>query len=269
MTRFDPWLARWGLIPDGPVRDTPASRLLPVRCLDRPAMLKVTRSDEERAGYALMVWWHGEGAARVLACEGDALLMARATGRRSLLHMSRTGEDGAATAALCAVLARLHRPRAGAPPLIPLETWFADLWRFAADPRLARGTVIARQALAAQRERLPLHGDLHHGNVLDFGEEGWLAIDPKGIEGDRAFDHVRLFTNPDLADPRHAVALMPGVFETRLRIVARDAGIDRPRLLRWIVAGAALSAAWLLEDGADATLTLAVMSRALEELDGG
>lgn len=30
-----------------------------------------------------------------------------------------------------------------------------------------------------------LHGDLHHGNVLDFGASGWLAIDPKGLKGER------------------------------------------------------------------------------------
>nr|WP_254915463.1 aminoglycoside phosphotransferase family protein [Haematobacter massiliensis] len=255
-------------MPDGPVIETPCARLLPVRHLGQPAMLKVTQSDEERGGYPLMAWWDGEGAAPVLAWDGDALLMARAIGTRSLLHMSRTGEDAAATTALCEVLARLHRPRAGAPALVRLETWFAGLWRFATDPRLALGAEVARQALADQRERLPLHGDLHHGNVLDFDSAGWLAIDPKGIEGDRAFDHVRLFTNPDLADPRHPVALRPGIFETRLAIVARDGGFDRRRLLRWIVAGTALSSAWLLEDGADATFTLAVMSRALEELDG-
>jgi aminoglycoside/hydroxyurea antibiotic resistance kinase len=41
-----------------------------------------------------------------------------------------------------------------------------------------------------------LHGDLHHGNVLDFGLRGWLAIDPKGLLGERGFDFANIFTNP-------------------------------------------------------------------------
>ena len=31
-----------------------------------------------------------------------------------------------------------------------------------------------------------LHGDIHHGNILDFGARGWLAIDPKRLQGERA-----------------------------------------------------------------------------------
>ncbi len=60
----------------------------------------------------------------------------------------------------------------------------------------------ARSLLAAQREVGALHGDIHHGNILDFGpERGWLAIDPNRLCGDRAFDYANLFCNPDIADP--------------------------------------------------------------------
>jgi streptomycin 6-kinase len=50
--------------------------------------------------------------------------------------------------------------------------------------------------LAEPREVGVLHGDLHHGNVLDFGVRGWLAIDPKGLLGERGFDFANIFTNP-------------------------------------------------------------------------
>jgi streptomycin 6-kinase len=39
--------------------------------------------------------------------------------------------------------------------------------------------------LTTQREKVVLHGDMHHGNVLNFGSRGWLAIDPKGLIGER------------------------------------------------------------------------------------
>ena len=44
---------------------------------------------------------------------------------------------------------------------------------------LVRCAQTARALLAQPREVGVLHGDLHHGNVLDFGVRGWLAIDPK------------------------------------------------------------------------------------------
>ena len=78
---LDDYLARWRLTPDG-AADHPTSRLLPVRQDGVPAMLKVATEPEERRGADTMIWWDGDGAARVLAHEGDALLMERAKGQR-------------------------------------------------------------------------------------------------------------------------------------------------------------------------------------------
>ena len=44
-----------------------------------------------------------------------------------------------------------------------------------------------------------LHGDLHHGNVLSARRRPWLAIDPKGVVGERAFDAGALLYNPRLS----------------------------------------------------------------------
>jgi streptomycin 6-kinase len=59
-------------------------------------------------------------------------------------------------------------------------------------------------SVTAQRA---LHGDLHHENVLDFGERRWLAIDPHGLHGERFFDFANIFTNPDLMIPVIASAV--------------------------------------------------------------
>ena len=64
-----------------------------------------------------------------------------------------------------------------------------------------------------------LHGDIHHDNILDFGKRGWLAIDPKRLQGERGFDYANLFCNPDLADPSRPIAASPGRFARRLEIV--------------------------------------------------
>jgi hypothetical protein len=49
-------------------------------------MLKLSSAEDERAGGLLMEWWSGDGAARVLARDGDALLLERAEGTASLVR---------------------------------------------------------------------------------------------------------------------------------------------------------------------------------------
>jgi streptomycin 6-kinase len=135
---------------------------------------------------------------------------------------------------------------------------------------LARSAAAARELLAAQREILPLHSDLHHDNVLDFGARGWLAIDPKCVIGERAFEYTILFCDPDLADPEPPVATLPGRFERRLEIVLAKSGLERERLLKWILAWCGLSATWFLgDDDPLAEINLAVAERAIVALDAG
>jgi streptomycin 6-kinase len=261
---FDPYLARWDLTPDGAPITTHSSRLLPVRRDGVPAMLKIALEAEERWGATLMAWWGGAGAARVLAHEGDALLLERAVGDGSLVEMARAGRDDEASRIICDVAARLHAPRhRPLPELLPLPRWFAELEPAAARHGgiLRRAAATARELLAAPRDVGVLHGDLHHGNVLDAGPRGWLAIDPKRLVGERGFDFANIFCNPD-----PATATAPGRLSRQATVVAAAAGLDRGRLLRWILAYAGLSAAWILGDGEDPTLDLAVARLAVAEL---
>lgn len=252
---FEPWLTDWGLIRNGAPIVTPRGRLLPVSRDGAPAMLKIATEPEERLGWTLLEWWDGRGAARVLARKGDGLLMERATGSGDLAEMARNGRDAEATEILCDAIAALHEPCGKAPPegLTTLEAWFRDLW-----PAAERGLVpaewaaTARRMLDAQTEIRPLHGDLHHENVLDFEARGWLAIDPKRLIGDRAFDYAILFGDPDLSDPEPPTAVRPEIFAARLDIVGARSGLRRERLLDWIVAWTTLSLVWLLEDGTEA-----------------
>lgn len=250
--KLAPWIARWQLEPDGAPIETATGALLPVLLGTKPAMLKLLLDEEEKTGAMLLGWWTGDGAARVIEADSGAILMERALGRRSLTEMSAAGRDDAATDILCTVAAALHRKRPHPPPdnLIPLETRFRALFARASDfggilPACAGH---ARSLLESQTDIRPLHGDLHHANVLDFGSHGFLAIDPKGLFGERAFDLANIFCNPDLADPALRIARNPVTFERRLGQIARQARLDPERLLRWIAAWGGLSATWFMED---------------------
>ena len=132
---------------------------------------------------------------------------------------------------------------------------------------MSRSAAAARSLLSTQRDVAVLHGDLHHGNVLDFGDRGWLAIDPKGLVGERCFDHANLFCNPDLSDPVPPVATLPDVFASRVGLVADLAGLERDRLLLWILAWAGLSAAWIIDGGTTPATSLAVARLAAAEME--
>jgi len=252
---FEKYLEQWQLTPDGDPIITRGSRLLPVRMAGVPAMLKIALDAEEKFGGALMAWWGGQGAARVFAHEEDALLMERAEGPSSLLDMALAGRDDEASRIVCDVTARLHAPRLHPPPaLVPLAQWFQALPLAAAsgsgEHHGSSGNIfslcaaMAARLLESPRDVVVLHGDIHHRNILDFGARGWLAIDPKRVIGERGFDYANLFCNPELATVR-----APGRLTRQLEVVAEAAGLERKRLLQWIVAYAGLSAAWFLEDG--------------------
>lgn len=103
--------------------------------------------------------------------------------------------------------------------------------------------------------------------MLDFGDRGWLAIDPKGLIGERGFDYANLFCNPDLSNPVPPVAILPDVFTARLALVSDLAALERGRLLLWVLAWAGLSAAWIIEGNETPSTSLAVAQLAAVELD--
>ena len=264
--RLADYLGKWSLQADGAPLHTHTACLLPVLHGGQPAMLKLWTGDDERRAGAVLRWWDGEGAVRVLAAStnDDVLLLERAIGSCSLATLARTGEagDGAATRILCVVAARLHAPRPSSPPLPPLSGCFAALAAAAAHGGVFSAChAVAQDLLAAPQDSVVLHGDLHHANVFDGGARGWLAIDPKGYIGERGFDFANILCNPDAA-----LATCPGRLERQVALIAHEARLDPARLLAWIAAWAGLSAAWHLEDGTPPETALAVATTALAAL---
>jgi streptomycin 6-kinase len=257
---LDGFLARWGLDQDGPARRTPSSVLAPVRRLGARLILKLPLVEEERRGGRLMRAWDGRGAAPVIASDPDgALLLARADDPGILVREASAEGPGAdarddtATRILARAARRLHAvpldPRVVA-DAVPLDVWFREL----VDPErplpasLDRGTGVARELLGGSTARVVLHGDVHHGNVLRFDDaDDWRAIDPKALVGDPGFDTANV-----LANPTPEIAQRPGRLERRARIVAEETGAEVDAVLAWTEAWCALSAAWDVDDAAQA-----------------
>ncbi|GAA4088495.1 hypothetical protein GCM10022392_07170 [Mucilaginibacter panaciglaebae] len=187
--------------------------------------------------------------------------MERALSEPSLIKMSQTGQDEKATTILCQAINNLHNfPKVISFDAVPLQVWFRQL---AVAASLAGGTfqacyAISQQLLDETGGQTLLHGDIHHGNVLYFDNHGWLAIDPKGLIGDRYFEYANLFYNP------WDILIEQERFERRLETVCAVTGLQRGKLLRWIAAWGGLSAAWALQDNISADRTLAIAAMAIQ-----
>lgn len=244
------YVDRWGIQPCGEMVTTSSSWLVPGRWHDRDVMLKVARVAEEARGGRVLAWWAGSAAADVYELSDQAVLMDRADGQRDLAGMCLAGRDDEVTHILCETVAALHdvSARSTAPAdLVPLSLWFQDLIspddaRRHTGP-IARAATMARELVQATgtKEHRVLHGDIHHGNVLDFHGR-WCAIDPKGLFGHRAFDYANIFCNPTTD-----VALSN--FHRRLNIVSQHSGFDIDTVRSWVIAWCALSVIWTDQSG--------------------
>ena len=100
-----------------------------------------------------MSLWNGEGAALVLAKDGDAILLERAEGGRSLAKLASNGKDDEASRIICGVVAKLHalriEPFNG---LFPLPQWFREL-----EPAAARFGGILLKSAATAHDLLATH----------------------------------------------------------------------------------------------------------------
>jgi len=214
--------------------------------------------------------YDGHGAVRLLASDlaHGALLLERADpGTR--LETLVPGSDAEATAAVAAVLQQLHScPLPGPDPgdasgesalpdLVEEVDSFAEyLAEYPPDepdgplPRhlVQRAAELFTELVDSATERVVLHGDLHHANVLASSRSPWLAIDPHGLIGDPGYDIGAMVYNPFLHDHDPALtALVPA----RVEQLADLTGMPVERVVAWGFVKAVLSEVWAWEDGGD------------------
>jgi len=252
--------SRWKVSDPFLLTETFSSRIWKVRLPDGgPAVVKDLKPfddvEDELRGAHLLSWRRGKGLVRLLGMDGQRMLLEYA-GEKMLTHVLDKKGDDAATEIAAEVMAELFSPsdHPAPPDLQPLAERFESLLRKAkADGAKGKASLyveaaaIAERLLGDQREVRPLHGDLHHENIL-HGRRGWLAIDPKGLIGDPAYDMANMFYNPLERDD---LCLDPVRIAGMAEILSRRLKQDPRHLLDHAVAYGCLSAAWHAEDGND------------------
>ncbi len=118
--------------------------------------------------------------------------------------------------------------------------------------------------LASTNQQVVLHGDLHHWNILKAQRQTWLALDPKGVIGDPAFEVAAWMHNP--MDELHTWPNLGRILSRWLDQFSEILELDRQRLLGWSLAQCVLSAWWCIEDQSgcfESTLAIAKELHAL------
>ena len=211
--------------------------------------------DEARRQIAALRAYDGQNACQLIAADEErcVLLLARIRPGNTLEAIARH-DDEAATRIGASVMRALWRPVSEPSTFVGLETWFEAFSRYRARhgisgslpaALLTHAEALAESLITSTNEPALLHGDLHHGNILDAGEGRWLAIDPKGVLGDRGYEVGPFLLNPlDLT-------LDAALLSRRLEVFAEMLAYDWDRLRDWGVAHATLSACWSIEDHGD------------------
>ncbi|MFC9328497.1 aminoglycoside phosphotransferase family protein [Kitasatospora sp. NPDC057015] len=259
------FLDRWSLRPDGRPAHGAVALVLPVLRADgSPAALKLQPVDEETRDEPLALrTWGPRHAVGVLDNDPatGALLLERLDATRTL---AAEPDGTAALQCLAELLAQLSAvPAPGglrqladlAGAMVDRAPACAPLLADRTERRLlATCAAAVRELLDEPGDRL-LHWDLHYDNVLaplptgqSPGRARWLAIDPKPLAGDPAFDLLPALRNrwEDVV----ATGDVSGAVRRRFHLMTEVLDLDRDRAVGWTLGRVLQNALWDIADGA-------------------
>jgi streptomycin 6-kinase len=202
---------KWRLEPQGEFFSTHSSLLCRVKYNQQNAILKIVEPDDDEAQSAsILKYFNGNGCVKILNDHKHAFLLEyinTANDTQSLEEMALNGKIPQATHILCDIIDKIHEEKQTPLPTntISFTARFEDMKKHINEGRVAKDRLAqCRAALTLTSELIKthqtknklLHGDIHHFNVLKDTNRGWLAIDPKGFIGPKAYEYASIFCNP-------------------------------------------------------------------------
>lgn len=195
-------------------------------------------------------FYNGNGSVKLLASDGQkyGMLLARVEPGTTLRSFFPQNENAAIQYA-CAVMKKLHSRQLPSHAGFPsIKNWFSLFNRLEIPLELHHQVKLAHDIVdelqsSAQSLHL-LHGDLHHDNILLDASGTGIAIDPKGVIGEAAYEVGAFMCNPtDLSSQPN----IPALLEARLEQFSKTLNIDRTRLAKACYARIILSACWTVQ----------------------
>lgn len=130
-----------------------------------------------------------------------------------------------------------------------LADWL-DLFNYFADRRISQLHIVKAKEISAdliksQTDLYLLHGDLHHENILKQ-TNSWIAIDPKGVVGEFAYEMGAFIRNPfELLVKQKNVK---EIIQNRYTLFSELLNIEQEKIANWTYVQAVLAACWSIQD---------------------
>jgi streptomycin 6-kinase len=199
--------------------------------------------------------FRGQGAVALLDqhAESGAMLLERLLPGKAIIQL----HDKQATDGAILVMGLLHGKVVPEDSFPTVAHWARGLNRLRAtfgggsgpfpNSLVEEAQGISNELLSSMDQPTLLHGDLHHWNILSAHRSPWLAIDPKGVVGEPAYEAGAWVRNPfpDLLKWSN----VKRVIGRRIEQLSNALGVNRERIQGWSLYQAVLSAWWSFEDG--------------------
>lgn len=167
------------------------------------------------------------------------------------IPLSTIADDDEATKIIASIIKKLHKPLPQNYHFIPIAEWTNALSHYRKQyptngllPHhlIEKAYTVFEELFATSEPPVLVHGDLHHDNILSSHRKKWLAIDPKGIAAEPAYETAAMIRNP-YEKLRHISDLKP-ILERRIAILSQELSFDPTRIHKWCFAQTVLSAVW-------------------------
>lgn len=218
------------------------------------AVLKVEFTAEKaRTEYEALKIFNGAGAVKIIEedSESKALLLERAFSGTSLKSIK---DDKKRTSIMIDVMKKLRKPAPKNHEFLFIEDWGESFKRHRKQFNGGVGPFEKQlfdkaektffDLAESQKEKVLLHGDLHHGNILVTEREPYLAIDPKGIIGEAEYEVGAMLRNELPKDKKVAKKTL----DQRINQLSEGLRYDKKRIRQWAFSQAVLAAVWVFED---------------------
>jgi streptomycin 6-kinase len=253
---------RWSIQVQPPLPDLSYNYVAPAQLAGGTAVIfkaGFPRPELQREIEALR-FYAGRGMVRLRRAEpAQAIMLLERLQPGTPLTQLALGDDEAATRLAAQVMQQLWQPAPAEHAFPTTADWGSGWQRLRAEFNGRSGPFPAklvdtaeqlfRDLLASAAGPVLLHGDLHHDNILQATRQPWLAIDPKGVVGEPAYEVGALLRNPIPHIWQQPATALRRLQSRRLAILAEMLALDRQRLWGWSLAQAVLSAWWNYEDG--------------------
>jgi len=247
---LDHYSQKWKLIDLKFLNASPTSYLLEAHqaSSNSKVVLKFGQSKSEIISEAsALSFYDGVGCVRLLDLDEENGVLFRSYANSPSLKSFFPHKDEDAVLCAVNVIRKLHskKPKNDVYPTIADWVNFLKSHNVISEKYIDRAKSIAKDLLDFTKQNLLLHGDLHHDNILQTEQGEWIAIDPKGIIGEIAYEVDAFIRNPILKLLKHNAS---SIIERRIKLFSDYLDIDEERIRRWSYVQSVLAACFAIED---------------------